>query len=85
MLQFAHNFTRKAMRKRSRPEALHSRERALVEVPHGPPAEEHFQAQTQRGMAASRGGVETARYKRRGLLGPAEKQIGWHYGERPSS
>ena len=55
------------MRKRSRPEALHSRERALVEVPHGPSAEEHFQAQTQRGKAA----VENA------VNGVTDKMVGF--------
>ena len=54
----------------------------MVKIPYEQPSGEPFQAQTQRGYrAASRGGVETARYKRRGLLGPAEKQIGWHHGE----
>jgi len=30
---------------------------------------------------ASRGGVQAARYNRRGLFEPAEKQIRWHHGE----
>ncbi|MBP3409937.1 MAG: hypothetical protein J6J78_05015 [Clostridia bacterium] len=31
-------------------------------------------------LSASRGGVQAARYNRRGLLEPAEKQIRWHHG-----
>ena len=34
---------------------------------------------------ASRGGVEAARYSRRGLSEPAKKQIRWHHGLRHSS
>lgn len=30
-------------------------------------------------MAASGDGVRATRYKRRGLLGPADKQIRWHH------
>ena len=75
-------FIDKAMRKQSTPELLHPRERAMVRIPHGRPGEEPFQVQTQRrGRSASRGGVRTARYNRRGLMEPAEKQIRWHHEE----